>query len=217
MIEKIKNALKTEYAKLGLGEKAFDGVASFLVKTISKEEEIDGVIKSEDTKNLLRAIQGETDSLRTAKAQVEKDFTAYKESHPTTTGPNPKPQEGEDGESEIEKRLKALEERAINAEKAASNAKILSSVTARLKEKCSDTAILDIVLENASLNDGETEDAAVTRLEADYNAKFKKLRGTSPIPPHGNGGSDTEDAAAVQRRKAWVETHMADMGRKESN
>ena len=37
MKTKILNALRTEYANLGLGDKAFDGVASFLEKTITEE------------------------------------------------------------------------------------------------------------------------------------------------------------------------------------
>ena len=70
MKDKILNALRTEYANLGLGEKAFDGVASFLEKTVTEEDKIAEAVKEESVRNLLKSIQGESDSLRNKAAQA---------------------------------------------------------------------------------------------------------------------------------------------------
>ncbi len=40
MKQKILEALKTRYAKMGFGQKAFDGVADYLSKTVRKEEDV---------------------------------------------------------------------------------------------------------------------------------------------------------------------------------
>ena len=58
MIEKIKQALKTKYATLGLGEKAFDGVAEFLVKTVTEDAQVETAI--EGVSGMLTSFQTET-------------------------------------------------------------------------------------------------------------------------------------------------------------
>ena len=204
MIQKIKNALKTEYAKMGLGDKAFDGVASFLVKTITKDDEIDGVIKSEDTKNLLKAFQGETDSLRNRAAQLEKDFNAYKQSHPEEQGKpgeQGKPNEQND-EPEWARKLReqneALVERLNAQDMARKHEAVLASVKSRLeKEGCTNKGILNATLKGFSMGEKETEDAAVERLKADYQASFKDTFGDGPVPPIGGNvfGDDPKNAA----------------------
>ena len=201
MKEKITNALKTEYAKMGLGDKAFDGVASFLVKTITQDEEIDGVIKNEDTKNLLKAFQGESDSLRNRAAQLEKDFNAYKEKHPDQS-PAPSPSPTQDDEPEWAKKLREQQEVIAarfakeDREKALKAARL--TVESKLKaEGCTNAGILNLTLKGFSLDENETMDAAVTRLKDEYNASYKETFGDGPLPGVGTPAfGDTKTAVS---------------------
>lgn len=192
MKENIKNALKTNYANLGLSDKAFDGVASFLAKTITKEEEIDGVIKSEDTKSLLKAFQGESDSLRNRAAQLEKDFNAYKEAHPDKSGSpaqEPSKKEPED-EPAWAKKLREQNEKILARQAADDAARALkdnlSAVEGKLKSAgCTNPGILKGVLKGFSLEKEETVDQAAARLKAEYDASYKETFGAGPVPPVG--------------------------------
>ena len=201
MKEQIKNALKTEYAKMGLGDKAFDGVASFLVKTINQAEEIDGVIKSEDTKSLLKAFQGESDSLRNRAAQLEKDFNAYKEKHPEQM-PNPNPNPNQEDEPEWAKKLREQQEVIAarfareDQEKALKAARL--TVESKLKsEGCTNAGILNLTLKGFTLGEKETMDEAVARLKGEYNASYKETFGDGPMPGVGTPAfGDTKTAVS---------------------
>lgn len=69
MKQKIVSALKTKYSNLGFSDKAFNGVADFLAKTIKEESEIDNAISG--VEDLLKTFQGESDKLRSEKKQLE--------------------------------------------------------------------------------------------------------------------------------------------------
>lgn len=194
MKEKIKNALKTNYANLGLGDKAFDGVASFLAKTITKEEEIDGVIKGEDTKSLLKAFQGESDSLRNRASQLEKDFNAYKEAHPDKANePSNDPPAGgkkDDEEPAWAKKLREQNEKILERQAADDAARALkenlSAVESKLKGiGCTNPGILKGVLKGFALSKDETIDQAAERLKGEYDASYKETFGAGPVPPVG--------------------------------
>lgn len=59
MKKEILEALKNKYKNLGFTDKAFDGVADFLAKTVTKQEEIDNAIGG--VEDLLKAFQGDAD------------------------------------------------------------------------------------------------------------------------------------------------------------
>lgn len=83
MKEKILDGLKTKYNNLGFSDKAFDGVADFLQKTITKEDELDNAISGVEP--LLKAMQGETDRERGKRSELEKklkELTKPKEVEP---------------------------------------------------------------------------------------------------------------------------------------
>ena len=205
MKAKILNALKTKYANLGLGDKAFDGVASFLEKTITKEEEIEGVIASEDTATLLKSIQGETDSLRTKHAQAVKDFEDYKKLHPDTKpDPNKDKDKDKDADSEPEwaKKLREQNEAILAAqakrEKDEKDATTLASVKSALeKAGCTNAGILNLTLKGFALKENENEEDAVKRVTEEYNANIKATFGEGVVPPAG-GGTQTPDAKAAR-------------------
>ena len=203
MKAKILNALKTKYANLGLGDKAFDGVASFLEKTITKEEEIEGVITREDTATLLKSIQGETDSLRTKHAQAVKDFEDYKKLHPDTEPDKDKDKDKDDpNEPEWAKKLREQNEAILAAqakrEKDEKDATTLASVKSALeKAGCTNAGILNLTLKGFALKEKESEEDAVKRVTEEYNANIKATFGEGVVPPAG-GGTQTPDAKAAR-------------------
>lgn len=212
MKEKITNALKTEYAKMGLGDKAFDGVASFLVKTITKEDEIDGVIKSEDTKNLLKAFQSESDSLRNRNAKLEKEFNAYKESHPD---PDPDDDDDDDpdpDEPEWAKKLREQNEQILAAqakrEKEEKQKAIMEAVLAAAKKDgCTDERALKLTEKLFTLNDDESEEDAAQRFKDEYNSNKTEYFGTGAVPGFGQGQSvDTDEATFKASLAAFAES-----------
>lgn len=86
MKTKILQALKTKYSNLGFGDKAFDGVADHLSKTITEETQIDTAVA--EVENLLKAFQGDTDKVRGEKANLQKQLDELKAKH---EGGNPTP------------------------------------------------------------------------------------------------------------------------------
>ena len=82
MKTKILAALKTKYSNLGLSDKAFDGVAALLVKTVTKEEEIEGAVAESSVETLLKTIQSSVDAERTKASKATKDLEDYKKLHP---------------------------------------------------------------------------------------------------------------------------------------
>ena len=74
MKEKILQALKTKYKSLGFGDKAFDGVATFLAITVTEETAIETAIAGVEP--LLKSFQSDADTRVTsavAKAKAEKE------------------------------------------------------------------------------------------------------------------------------------------------
>lgn len=200
MKAKIAQALKTSYANMGLSEEAFNGVASLIEKTVTEESQIATAVAGDEVKNLLKVFQSSGDSHRSEVSKLKKEFDEYKAAHPETK-PEPKPEE-----SEFEKRLKALEERAQAAEKKAADATLFNSVKARLEKDCKDAPILKQVLKGFSLLENETEDAAVTRLTTEYNATVKEIRGEGYIPPMSDGNGDVDEAAFEAQMKAFAQS-----------
>lgn len=212
MKEKITNALKTEYAKLGLGERAFDGVASFLAKTITKEDEIDGVIKSEDTKSLLKAFQGESDRLRNRAAQLEKDFNAYKELHPDgekagADGDKPDPDGKDDRLSALQEKIDALVKRLDEKDAQSKAAATLESVKAAAKTAgCTDEKVFKLTARLFSLKEGETEEDAAKRFRQEYDAAAKEYFGDGVTPFVQSGaGAPTGDEQFHASMKAYAD------------
>lgn len=207
MKEKIISALKTEYAKMGLGEKAFDGVASFLEKTVSKEEEIEGVIKSEDTRNLLKAIQGESDSLRNRNAQLQRDLEAIREKKPQGGDDPQKPSEP-DTEPEWARALReqneALAARLDRQDADIRRKALISSVRARLEsEGCTNKGVLNSTLKGFEPGKDESEDTIVERLKGEYNASYKDTFGDGPAPIIG-GQAFGDTKTAVDKKNDFL-------------
>lgn len=189
MKEKILNALKTNYAKLGLGDKAFDGVASFLEKTITDENDIITRVKGDDVALLLKGIQGETDSLRTARTKAEKDLDDYRKAHPET--PADEQEEKKDEQSDALKALmdeiNALKARNAEMDKKAKRDSVISGIRSALKAaNCGSEPILDLVLSNANIGDNDTVESLVDGFKSAYQEKYKVFYGNGAVPPYGS-------------------------------
>lgn len=76
MKEKILVALKTKYKTFGFGDKAFDGVADYLSKTVTEESAIETAIGG--VENLLKAFQGDIDTVRNEKSGLQKQLDELK-------------------------------------------------------------------------------------------------------------------------------------------
>lgn len=190
MKEKIVNALKTNYANLGLGEKAFDGVASFLEKTITDENDIVTRVKGDDVAALLKGIQGETDSLRSARTKAERDLDAYKKAHPSA--PEKEEVKEEKDEDPAYKaaleRLAAIEAKYAEMDKKAKRDAVVSGVRDRLKQaNCTSEPILDLILSGVEVGDNDTADTLADTMKSAYQEKYKLFYGNGAVPPIGGG------------------------------
>lgn len=172
---KILSALKTKYPNLGLSDKAFDGVASFLEKTITSENDIDTTIGGDNVSNMLKAFQGEADKLRGEKSALQKELEKLKA---TTTPPTNPDLDG----------LKAELENLKNSIKESERKKlvdsILSGARAKMKENGSENEfVLDVVLGKAVVGDNETAESLAARLKGEYDSTYKRAYGSGVVPP----------------------------------
>lgn len=84
MKEKIIDALKTKYANLGFGAKAFDGVAEYLAKTVTEETHIETAVSGVEP--LLKVFQSDIDRERTEKTALQRQLDEMKKATPPVGG-----------------------------------------------------------------------------------------------------------------------------------
>lgn len=187
MKQKIIAALKTRYKNIGLGEKAFDGVAAFLEKTVTKEEDIEAAVAGDDVAALVRAIQGDQDSLRAKNTELQRSLDELKEAGSKKTVEKP---EGGSKESEemgkLLKRIEQLEETNAKALARERNSGITAELRGKLKGKGSDCEpVLDLVLKDLQIAETDTADTLVDRCVAAYDETYKRFYGDGPAPRSG--------------------------------
>ncbi len=103
MKEKLLAALKTKYANLGFTDKAFDGVANFLVATVTEDSQVDNAVSGVEP--LLKSFQGDVDSR--VNAAIEKTKKEMGVDPPKPGDPNqPNPPAPPAGETPSEKLLR---------------------------------------------------------------------------------------------------------------
>lgn len=93
MKEKILVALKTKYKTFGFGDKAFDGVADYLSKTVTDESQIETAIGG--VEGLLKAFQGDIDTVRNEKSGLQKQLDELK-TKIENSNPNTEPEDKKD-------------------------------------------------------------------------------------------------------------------------
>ena len=204
MKTKILAALKTKYANLGLGDKAFDGVAALLVKTVTKEEEIEGAVAEASVETLLKTIQSSVDAERTKASQATKALEDYKKAHP---------EEGGGGENPELKQLKedlAAQKTAFDNLQADYNNQIKQGKYNALREavkgkatelNVSNVPIWNDVIASVAVDDNTTEDALLASVKTAYEAKLKAYIGDGAAPYRGDGSPKPAEVSAEDKAK----------------
>lgn len=206
MKSKILQKLRNRYATLGLGNKALNGVASFLEKTVAKEEDIDSAIDTDDVRSLLSAIQGETDALRNENARLTKE-------NETLKGESKEPpKKGADDETrqaiaDMQAQIKAFLDKSAAAEKKASDEAMMTRAREIMKSKgCDNDFILNVSLAGATIAEGDTAETIAEKYRTAYDANFKQAYGDGYIPPKGSptpkGYKKGDFSSEVERLRA---------------
>ena len=108
MKTKILQQLKQRYSNLGVSEKAFDGVADFLSKTITEEERIAESVAGAEA--FLKAYQSDVDKERTSASALRKELEALKkEAQPKPTDPKPNDNQGNEPTEREKQMMQQLE------------------------------------------------------------------------------------------------------------
>lgn len=190
MKQKIVNALKTEYANLGLSDKALNGVASFLEKTITDESGIAAAIKEASVADLLKIYQSEIDSERGKASKAVKDFEDYKKAHPSGSPEPPKPHEQNDEVLTLLKQIqddnKSLKARLDAKEKEVSDANVINAVKAALRNsRRTNEKVIDLTLKGVAVGEGDTVESLTEKYQGEYDSLYKDLYGDGVMPNMG--------------------------------
>lgn len=193
MKQKIIAALKTRYNNIGLGEKAFDGVAAFLEKTVTKEEDIEAAVAGDDVAALVRAIQGDQDSLRARNTELQRSLDELKAAGSGNTDPNPGKGSATDDAAlkELKERFDKLEDNYSRAMARERNSGIAAELRRKLKDRGSDCEpVLDLILKDLQIAETDTADTLVDRCVASYDETYKRFYGDGPAPRSGKAAPE---------------------------
>lgn len=187
MKQKILDALKTRYSNLGLGDKALDGVASFLEKTVTDEASIDTVVAGDNVSAMLKAMQSSFDSLRGRNTELQRQLDEISRRPNPQVPPAPEPKSTESDEMvQLKERLAKMEENYGRAMAEKRNAGIVSDLRRKLKDGGSDNdAVLDLVLDRLTIGESDTADSLADKSREAYDAAYKKFYGNGVVPPAG--------------------------------
>lgn len=184
----IMNALKTEYANMGLSERAIDGVASFLEKTVTEESQIEGAIKEEGVKNLLKSFQGDADSARNKFAALQKELDDYKKAHPEAKKEGAATEDDSKLQAVMDE-IAALKTSLAEKDKALSRRELLDGVRSSMKAQVSKEAVLELALKEVEIGDSDTVESIVGKVKPKYDSLYTSLYGETPVPPVGAPGA----------------------------
>ena len=193
MQQKIIAALRTRYKNIGLGEKAFDGVAAFLEKTVTKEEDIEATVAGDDVAALVRAIQGDQDSLRARNTELQRSLDELKAAGSGNTDPNPGKGSATDDAAlkELKERFDKLEDNYSRAMARERNSGIAAELRRKLKDRGSDCEpVLDLILKDLQIAETDTADTLVDRCVASYDETYKRFYGDGPAPRSGKAAPE---------------------------
>ena len=207
MKKKIFDALKTEYASLGLSDNTLMRIAAVLEGSIAKEEDIVTAVKGDTAKLLATSIQGETDGLKRAKESAEKALADYKAKHPEN------PEKREEGDSPELKQLRddlasqktAFEELRANYELQVKQGRydaLRAVVKGKAGElKVSNVPIWNDVVAGVAVDDDTTEDALLASVKTAYETKLRTYIGEGAAPYRGDGTPKPVEITSEDRAK----------------
>jgi len=185
MKEKILNALKTKFKNLGFGEKAFDGVADYLAKTVTEETQIDNAIGG--VESLLKVFQSESDrratELQTKTKELQEQLEALKKK--SESGDPLKP-------DDFSIQLNALKDELEGLKKLDKQRETRATFIERAKVK----KIPLVLIENVQVDSEDEIDSVLTKLEEKATALKQELinEGLSDKPPvKGSGPASSKE------------------------
>lgn len=154
MKKKIEDALRTEYAGLGLSDKTIGRLAEYVLGSVEKEEDIATAVKGDNVKLIAKSIQGEIDGIQKAKKKAEDDLADYKAKHPEKKVDD---DDDDDGDDEKHKQEPDLAKTIADA---------IAAAVAPLTQKIES-------LENANSTKAALEGARESFFGGDYAKKYK--------------------------------------------
>lgn len=186
MKTKILQQLKQRYSNLGVSEKAFDGVAEFLSKTITEEERIAESVAGAES--FLKAYQSDVDKERTSASALRKELEALKkETQPKPTDPKPSDNQGNEPterEKALLERMDALQSQLGQLIGQRSHEGKLAQITALLGEKNIPESFYTMALSGRTFG----EDTNVSELVANIEQGYTKFQDESANDRFKGGG-----------------------------
>nr|DAU00412.1 MAG TPA: hypothetical protein [Caudoviricetes sp.] len=203
MKAKILQALKQRYSNLGVGEKAFDGVADLLSKTITDESKIEEFVGYAES--FLKSYQSDLDKERGAASQLRKELDEMKRKKEDPKPEEPAPPSDPNGEilKQVLEKLDAQGKQLRELRGERSHEVKLEQINALLGEKKIPTSFSGMALSGRTFDEGTNVEELVSNIEEGYkkfqeevaNEKFKD--GVKP-DAGGGGASDELDAIVTQ-------------------
>lgn len=186
MKTKILQQLKQRYSNLGVSEKAFDGVADFLSKTITEEERIAESVAGAEA--FLKAYQSDVDKERTSASALRKELEALKkEAQPKPTDPKPSDNQGNEPTEREKQMMQQLEAQQKQIELILgqrSHEGKLAQITALLGEKNIPESFYTMALSGRTFG----EDTNVGELVANIEQGYTKFQDESANDRFKGGG-----------------------------
>ena len=200
MKTKILQELKQRYSNLGVSDKAFDGVADFLSKTITEEERIPEVVGNAES--FLKAYQSDVDKERTSVSKLRKELEGYKkEQEPKPNDPKPNDNQGGEAterEKEMMRLLEAQQKQIDLILGQRSHEGKMAQITALLGEKKIPESFYSMALNGRTFNNETDVDSLVSAIEQGYT-KFRDESANDRFSGGGKpeaGGQPNDDAMA---------------------
>lgn len=199
MKEKILESLKTKYKTLGFSDKAFNGVADFLAKTVTDETTIETSITG--VEGLLKAFQGEYDRLRNENAELKKSVK-----------PETKTEEKVDKDKPLtlDDIQKLLDERDNKAKAVQTFEQTKAQVIESLKSKGAKQSLLNLLASQIT-DQTLSKDAIEEKLQKEYDTYASDLAPEAGRPSGssgvgGNSSSEVDDFLAEKKAEREKQT-----------
>lgn len=200
MKTKILQELKQRYSNLGVSDKAFDGVADFLSKTITEEERIPEVVGNAES--FLKAYQSDVDKERTSVSKLRKELEGYKkEQEPKPNDPKPNDNQGNEPSEREKQMMQQLEAQQKQIELILGqrfHEGKLAQITALLGEKKIPESFYSMALNGRTFNNETDVDSLVSAIEQGYT-KFRDESANDRFSGGGKpeaGGQPNDDTMA---------------------
>ena len=200
MKTKILQELKQRYSNLGVSDKAFDGVADFLSKTITEEERIPEVVGNAES--FLKAYQSDVDKERTSVSKLRKELEGYKkEQEPKPNDHKPNDNQGNEPSEREKQMMQQLEAQQKQIELILgqrSHEGKMAQITALLGEKKIPESFYSMALNGRTFNNETDVDSLVSAIEQGYT-KFRDESANDRFSGGGKpeaGGQPNDDAMA---------------------